>query len=429
MDNPFLKLFKDKEFDSSNSNIDKLIVTLAQSSEHDTTVNNVKSDEDYSKLVTSLVSDNTTVGSNIQTLLQSITVPEERLARYNIYDEIYKSVPLIKRIFKVYISNIIQKNPVDGKSVIIRNKFVDKNKQISFLSKKFMDKTLDYFDIIKKYKYIILPRKMLYGDCYVEVINTDSIDIDYIINPTSKTKKDTSTTVFSTLTESKILSDKITKILTYEKTINENNNTIYQSSQLLTQLTDILFEVVSEPVVSTAQDDIISLFENNMDDNSDIIDTSEFKSEYAQYLKDVFYEEQVSDPDNTTNDESTSDVQDNADKLNAVKFEKILLKIHKPHNIIVLETQYGTRLGYLEISSKQKLNSSDSMSMNNIVSKITSLGKKTNTTHDDVMNSISRALVQKVFKMYADKNKLKVSKDNSNSNSKKEAAFDSSEIL
>lgn len=45
--------------------------------------------------------------NEIQSLMDKITVPAERTNRYSVYSEVYKSVPLIKKIMNVYISNVL----------------------------------------------------------------------------------------------------------------------------------------------------------------------------------------------------------------------------------------------------------------------------------------------------------------------------------
>ena len=58
--------------------------------------------------------------TEVDKLLESVSISRERLERYNVYDEAYKYVPIIKRILAVYISNILQKNPVTGKCLLVK---------------------------------------------------------------------------------------------------------------------------------------------------------------------------------------------------------------------------------------------------------------------------------------------------------------------
>ena len=56
--------------------------------------------------------------SELEALFSGITVSSDRLERYATYEDVYRSTPLIKRVFKVYRSNLLQNNPVTGDFIV-----------------------------------------------------------------------------------------------------------------------------------------------------------------------------------------------------------------------------------------------------------------------------------------------------------------------
>jgi hypothetical protein len=107
----------------------------------------------------------------LDTLFSGVTVSSDRLERYAVYEDAYRSTSLIKRIFKVYRSNLLQKNPVTG-DFIVYLKTSDVIEQAEFsTAKRICQKIVTYFDLLKKLKYQIAPTHFLYGDCYVEALD------------------------------------------------------------------------------------------------------------------------------------------------------------------------------------------------------------------------------------------------------------------
>ena len=130
--------------------------------------------------------ENNGIVSEVSTLLDKLSIQADRANRYKIYEEIYSSVPIIKRMMKTWLSNLVQKNPVTGKSLITRDRETDSNIENlddDYRNKKEAVKVLtnnivDYFEIVNKLKYRILPTQQLYGDCFVEVINLNDFSLD-----------------------------------------------------------------------------------------------------------------------------------------------------------------------------------------------------------------------------------------------------------
>ena len=119
--------------------------------------------------------------TEVNSLLEKVSIPSERNNRYRVYEEIYRSVPIIKRMMKVYIANILQKNPVNSKCLLIKEapemkveiKTSENFEQNKEAARAFTEKILNHFDITEKLKYKILPTQGLYGDCFVEILHID----------------------------------------------------------------------------------------------------------------------------------------------------------------------------------------------------------------------------------------------------------------
>jgi hypothetical protein len=229
---------------------------------------------------------------------------------YNLYDELYKSVPIIKRILTVYISNIVPKNPVNDNSFILNEKniSVEKKEHLNLSElKKILNYTIDKFKLISKYKKIILPNRLKYGDYFVEIINID----------TYLSSKDINKSIGS-LSNSSILSE--CKVI--EETINKQKNK---------ELPNSVFSKIA------------NLFVEFIEDDEDLNNINLFTESF---------------------EEESEDKEDNFfSNLN-----KIILRYHKPHNIIILETKYNTCLGYLEVTQSE--NASVNSSISSLVQKV-----------------------------------------------------------
>jgi hypothetical protein len=252
--------------------------------------------------------------SQIDKLFQDTTVPTARLQRYNLYDELYKSVPIIKRILTVYISNIVPKNPVNDNSFILNEKNItQENKENINLPdlKKKLQLAIDKFKLINKYKKIILPNRLKYGDYFVEIINMDKyLTLDDI-------SKSISASSNSILSECKLIKNS----LSTQKNGIINDSTFNKTAKLFVEFVDT--------------------------------------DEHLQNIK-LMQEAVEAKEDEDTDDENSSNFVNN--------LNKIILRYHKPHNIIILETKYNTCLGYLEVTQPE--NSSVNSSISSLVQKV-----------------------------------------------------------
>jgi hypothetical protein len=115
----------------------------------------------------------------IERLLQGITVPENRLRRYDTYDDIYKSIQLVKRVIRVYINNIFQKDPVTNTMILIKESEKAKNYEKLDNVKKAAREIISFFKLDEKLKYNTAFNLLKYGDSFIEIIDLDDIETDF----------------------------------------------------------------------------------------------------------------------------------------------------------------------------------------------------------------------------------------------------------
>jgi len=322
-----MNIFNDKNLDDIDNKINNLTSLL------NTQTVSISNTTEISSDILSVFNNK----DDMSSILSNINIPQDRLARYNIYDEMYNSVPLVKRMISVYISNIMSKNPVTSKAFIykdLKEKQTDNDKEITQeKTKKICQEIVDYFKLEDKLKNVILPYKLTYGDFFIEVLN--------ISDRLNKLElKKTSTQLFENFVDN----------------IPRNTNTsidyyLREASTFLVEKSDNI------------EEELQNIFENS--------------------------EENISEEN---------------------KFQNILLKYHKPHNIIILNTKYETCLGYLEVL---KPNENETITINSMVQKITNLAAgKSNT--DKIIDKLIYYVTRQIFKVNNKKESLvKTLDDNS----------------
>jgi hypothetical protein len=294
--------------------------------------------------------------SDVNKLFENVTVPAERLARYGVYREINRSVPIIKRIIKVYTSHLLQKNPVDGKCLIYResqNASKDDEDKVKE-AKKFAKQVEEHFDIPKKLKDQVVPKKLLLGNCFVEIVDvkkeSDNVDL----------------TDTGLLTESKRFLDSFSK--------NGKNSNNYSELTLNTDI-ERLMSIIHEDIQSTA---IVE-----RDDTFGSSDSS-------------------TTPSPSNDDPQRSAVSEDKDKEETQKdmmnpFLDVILKVHDPNNIIILQSRYGTRIGYLEVYRDTAVeHMSVAQNVSNIIGKITTLSKSL-VSEQDIIDKIISSMIKKTL--------------------------------
>jgi len=335
----FSSFFRDSELDNIDARIDSIINTLPEINKT-LQLDNISGDF-INEFITNSPKE------ELDRLLASVSISRERLERYNVYDEAFKYVPIIKRILTVYISNLLQKNPITGKCLLIREvhdaageKVVD---QVTLdKAKKFAENCIESFDLILKLRKKILPNELVYGDCYVEISS---------LVEEGKKKVDPNSS-FSNITSAMPLFE--AEISNIEKTI----------TQLKLQK-DHNGKLVSNDQV----DRLLSKL-----------------SEYFVEVQDISTEiSPKSDSSNQDNDE-------------VIKFDDILMKIHKPQRVIVLETDSGSLLGYLVVTRDevpQTINLTQSLST--LVGRITTLHGLDQKSENVIVDRLVRYMLKTIL--------------------------------
>ena len=186
------KIFGDTEADQLYDKIDSIVDSIPDS----------LPDNSNEQLAASAVreyingfTDSKSGSSDLEQIIGNIAVPQERLNRYMIYDEIYRSVQLIKRIFKVYIANILQHDLVTNRLFIYKQVEENDNKTNTEYTeyKKYCNDLLDNYKLEKKLRYQIIPKWLKYGDYFIHIIDlsTNDIEIPFATSSQSYTNSNT----------------------------------------------------------------------------------------------------------------------------------------------------------------------------------------------------------------------------------------------
>ena len=274
---------------------------------------NLNNEKLYSDVVNNILNDETDVNlkGDLESLLQSVTVSQDRTKRYALYEEMITSLSIIKRILKVYISNILYKNPIDGTSLVYRKK----NESESYDSDKNVIKDIiEQFNLLHKLKHIIIPTQLKYGDAFVEIINLNSEDVANTVNK---------------------------KLLLEDIQINNSNH-----NYILENITDLFLE-------------------DKINKNNNV---------------DTIYN------------------------------DNIIIKTHAPKNIIILETNHGTRIGYLEVNNEINSNNQNNNAVYNLIRQLSTNNNTNLSSQDDIMNQLSQKLVNNLLVKHNIKNSKEISK-------------------
>lgn len=320
--NPFGRFFNDPDLEQIEGFINGILSTpIDNKDENNETIS--------SEIINQLYKDEKEK-PELEKIFSQFAVPQERLQRYNAYDEIYSSVQMIKRIVKVYKPYIIQKNPVSGTWYLLRKtdyakKTSNDEEQRARDAKEYFDDTIKSFDLLNKLKNNIIHNQLLYGDCFVEILD--------LKKEKEKIKDLSKVTILNEVS-----------ILNLKKEVDSINKSTPQL-----QL-DAILEAVTDKLV-------------NVD---------------------------------TTIDE------DELQKDDLLKFGNTLIRVHKPHNIIILETQYGSVLGYLEVTKNEQTQNNQSVgqALSNITNKLVSYSNKDGGTSitkpETIVNKIIYHILKKV---------------------------------
>jgi len=337
----FSSFFGDSDLDNIDARIDNLINNLPEANKS-IPVDNISGD-----FINEFIKE--APQSEIEKLLETVSVARERLERYNVYDEAYKYVPIIKRIMSVYIANILQKNPVTGKCLLVReaeNLTGNKKSNVDTVAKakKLAEECIKAFDLILKLRKKIMPNQLVYGDCYCEIVNIDE---------ESKKKVDPNASLANITSSMPLFESEIRNMennlaqMKMKKNINGNKINNDQIERILEKVSEYLVEVEEYPGIQI-------------------------------------------------NNQSTSSSNNNDAEV--IGYDNILMKIHKPHRVIVLETDFGSLLGYLVVTKDevpQTINLTQSLST--LVGRITTLNGLDQKTQDTIVDRLVRYMLKTIL--------------------------------
>ncbi len=205
------KLFNDKTFTNLINKIDTIIdKTNIYPTNYEESGSQI---QDYIRNITS--------GNQLDQLLNDIYPDGTRLSRYSIYDELYGQVQIIKRILKVYITNILQKDLISDKILLIKtvdNSQTHKSEISEF--KKFYKDIIKFFKLENFARTVIIPWFLRYGDCFIEIVDLQKVHVDIPHIQPSYIKKINKIPKLITEDNTNIFADYV-----FENLIFEENNT------------------------------------------------------------------------------------------------------------------------------------------------------------------------------------------------------------
>ena len=333
---------------------------------------------------------------------------------------------------EVWLSNLIQKNPVSGRSLLVKDNDEDKDTMDSiYLNKKeaaqiFVDEVLDYFNIIDKLKYRILPTQAVYGDAFVELINLKNNDLDKnelddgFLGESSIHHTDISKS------KTKTAADEV-KVKHLLEMVNRNNFSIDNACEELSELFvntswDSKESILGESLVESLnkKDQTIVLKERKESKNLDSIECFfEYVQNNAGELK-PFLKIKNKNPEeqpkkrgrpkkNSQEAEKKESFTTRMTKAGITQTElnlsNVLMLIHDPKKIVILHTEYGSILGYVEVSDKDEIQSTNiNQQLNTIIGKIiTSAANNGVHSQEEIIARVIRLVVRKIINNSSDK--------------------------
>ena len=373
--------------------------------------------------------------TDVGTLLDRLTVQADRASRYKTYEEIASTVPIIKKMMDVWLANLMQKNPVSGKSLIVKDaeEIEEQTSDDAFENKKeaarvFVDEVLDYFGFIDKLKYRILPTQTMYGDAFIELINLKTFslyDDDGNIDDMFLGESSIGKTVSSKKKSNSAADDVKVKHL-LEK-VNKNSFSV-----------DSVCEELSELFINTSWDSEESIFSENLAESyvrkdrtillkerkeSKHLDSVSCFFEYVQnnageykpFLK-IKNNQPQSEPEQPKKrgrpkkeqpkkENSFEQRMTNIGAQVKLDLSNVLMLIHDPKNIVILQTTYGTKLGYVEVAEKDDIQSTNiNQQLNTIIGKlITSSSNNGMNSQEEILAKIVRLIVKKIIEKTSSK--------------------------
>jgi hypothetical protein len=165
----FGSLFGDKKTDKLYDKINSVIDELPRSQGSTST-----SDDLAVSAINDIIDFSKEDHKQVDQIFKDLKVPTQRLRRYQLYESIYDSVQIIKRIVKIYANNIFEKDSVTNRVLFVNEAEggSDNSEKIAGL-KKFANDCIHYFDLDTRIKNRVCMPVLKFGDGFIEVINLD----------------------------------------------------------------------------------------------------------------------------------------------------------------------------------------------------------------------------------------------------------------
>lgn len=271
----------------------------------------------------------------IQHLLKDLVVPIQRQNRYRVYDEIYSSVQIIKRIVRVYTNNILQRDIISGKALTILEVSKTKSNSNKVIDiKDFTQQVINHFQLEYHLSNKIIQYLLRYGDAYLELIDLKKDIFNLPNSKTGNSKPDMEPAMSTVLTESEHLQSRTTSS-------NILNNLDYLKNRILTNGSNSKY-LLEDEIIDNFLDYYIEFEDNSIPEEIIFEDTE----------NNTFINKLLSKEDKEFVD--TSSVQLN--QFKAIMLNRFLLRIHSPKKIVNLTTIHNNVvLGYVEVRERESI--------------------------------------------------------------------------
>lgn len=349
----------------------------------------------------------------VKSILNNFQIDQNRISKYTAIEEVYNNVPMIAKMLKVWCANILQKNPVTGKSYLIReNKGTAQNLRNTteylkkkYLSSSFVNTVMDYFDLFNKLKFKIIPMMQYYGDCFCELVDIGQVE--------SNTKD--SENLF--MAESIFMDGATPSKPKRRPNLDRPLKTEADRKALLEDIANIIFE---ETDVTTEA--IVASFGKENPQFRNVV-LSETHKDYVKHFKNLDTEEAFTDY--VLNEVSGSmqpvlrHIKRNQDTKEKELYENFLnanfdsndfpeyldltgltILIHNPKNILILQTKYGSKLGYVEICENTTPafgGTSVAKELSTAMGKLNKSSLSGTASYDDNIAEIVKLLIRKLL--------------------------------
>lgn len=335
-------IFKDKTLGSLLDRVDTLINSLQTQKVITST-----SSDNTTQTIKEFITSETQNDPDINQIFSNIVVPAERLNRYIVYDELYKTIQLVKKILIIYQNYILQKDLVSGKILLYKpsNQITTVSDEEYKAFEQFIDRIIQHYNIREQLKNRIIPFLLRYGDYFVEIIDLMSTEID-IPRPDTQSVKNI----------------KYLESLSKSQKINEND------------FQDVITELICE-----------------IDDSKEI--DQELLSETSSLEL-----EDITDPD----------------------LRRIVLRFHRPHNVVIIKTHNDEIIGYLVVYEKENTTAvalSPTYRFATIISQLAGMDRSDVNNLDSLTDKLLMKLVKKII------NKSNIQFEDDNTKSKKENEY------